>query len=276
MDISYNPNQSLNSERLGGIVGIIGSVFGAAAKEAAKVAGHGVGLVGAVGALEVVEKVSDAYDKVVVGRQVASMERIVGNNPDALLLRIKQDPLSAREYLQVFDGYNQPKYLVRGSLLSAKPSLTIYDEKKRKVGSVKQKLLSIRSPLSFDGNPEDFAIEINGKSLGYLSSLSPVVLAKDSDSKSEAMKKALTMRAYEFSFNHWRAVRESFTSDIEIYDENGMHVARVERVRWSSDDHYIASYYNPDHDLLVLIATLALDAHRDAKTKRSKIVEAFK
>lgn len=75
-----------------------------------------------------------------------------------------------RFYINVYDSPDNVKYTVKDEKLSAKHHLHIFDSTGKEIGFVKEKLITFRPSAIMQVNPIDFDFKINGKKVATLKS----------------------------------------------------------------------------------------------------------
>ena len=255
-------------------MGLIGDMASSAARTAGKAVGETVGSYATIAVLGAASAAATAIQTGMTKIEARRTEKLMSNDNGSHKLRIKQRPYTVRDQFTVFDEHDWPKYLVRGNLLSLKPELVIFDASGKRLGSIRQTLLSIRNPLALESKPIDFEIEIDGNKLGKLKSIPNSALAIEATSKATGVKDALTKRAYEFEFNGWKLMREPWKDRSVVYDDAWNEMAVIEDNIWSTEDHYVISFDEAEHELLYIAAVLAIDVHTDTKSRARKVAEA--
>lgn len=168
-------------------------------------------------------------------------------------LIVGQKPYSFTESFKVYDERENVKYVVKGKLVSATHNLTVYDASGKNVlGRVKEKLISIRSPLSLEAHPQDFVIEMGGNKLGKMKS-----------------RFAFGKRKFEFTFNKWVLEGNILGLKYKVLDGKDVIMDVREKV-WTIGDVYYIDIANPDNELLCLLILLAIDSSHTSKSSDNK------
>ena len=164
-------------------------------------------------------------------------------------LIVGQKPYTFKESFQIFDERENVKYVVKGKLVSATHDLTVYDASgKIKLGRVKEKLVSLRSPFSMEAHPQDFVIEMGGKKLGKMKS-----------------RFAFGKRKFKFTFNDWSLEGNIFGLKYKVLDGKEKVMEVSEKV-WTIGDTYYIDITNPDNELLCILILLAIDSSHTSKS----------
>ena len=173
--------------------------------------------------------------------------------PGTEVLVLNQQRFTWRDKFNVYDEYENVKYTARGEFSSIKHHLHIYDVQGNEIGSVKEKLISMRSPLSFETDPKDFVFEIGGKKLGRIKS-----------------KWSFGKQKYEIGFNDWHIEGSVFGWKYKILDEKN-EVANISQKLLYFGDTYVISFTDKRFEFIILMLVLALDIANAPKKS-----EAFK
>ena len=168
-------------------------------------------------------------------------------------LIIAQKPYTFKESFKVFDERENVKYIIKGKLVSATHSLTVYDANGKVVlGRVREKLISLRSPFSLEAHPQDFVIEIGGKKLGKMKS-----------------RFALGKRKFKFTFNNWILEGNILGLKYKVLDGKEKVMEVGEKV-WTIGDVYYVDINNPENELLCILILLAIDSSHTSKSHDNK------
>ena len=164
-------------------------------------------------------------------------------------LIVGQKPYTFKESFNIFDEEEKVKYIVKGKLVSATHDLTVYDATGKNVlGRVKEKLISVRSPLSFESHPKDFVIEMRGKKLGKMKS-----------------RFAFGKSKFEFTFNKWVLEGNILGLKYKLLDEKKEIIMDVSSKVWVIGDTYYLDIVNPENELLCVLILLAIDSSHSSK-----------
>lgn len=130
----------------------------------------------------------------------------------------------------------------------------IYDAKGMELGTVKEKLISLRSPISFESNPVDCIIEIGGKKIGTVKSRGGFGKLK-----------------YEVDFNGWHIEGNAFGWNFKIFNGNE-EIAHISQKLLHFGDTYVINFSDPKNEFVVLLLVIALDAAN--ATKKSEEIKS--
>lgn len=166
-----------------------------------------------------------------------------------LLVMIKQQ-VGWRDKYDIFDENREVKYIVKGELVSIKHQLHVFDAQGNELGRIKEKLISLRMPLSGEVDPVDFVIEIGGTKKGTVRS-----------------KGAFGKELFEVDFNGWHLERKAFKMKYKIL-EGDEEIANISQKHLSSCNTYVINFPDPNNEFLVMIMAIALDAA--IATRRAK------
>ena len=149
-----------------------------------------------------------------------------------------------------------PKYQIKGSMISRSRHLTILDVDGKKLATIKEKLISLRSPLSSEIDPKDYAIEIDGKKLGMIKS-----------------QGTLLSRKYEISFNDW--VVKGNVLRLQYVVSNGKEIILKVNIKpemgvLSEQEYYYLDIYKPENELIGLVIATVLDIASMSNEKEIK------
>ena len=168
-------------------------------------------------------------------------------------LIIAQKPYTFKESFKIFDERENVKYIVKGKLVSATHNLTVYDTNGKVVlGSVREKLISLRSPFSLEAHPQDFVIEIGGKKLGKMKS-----------------RFALGKRKFRFTFNNWNLEGNILGLKYKVLDGKEKVMEVGEKILTIGNVYYV-DITNPDNELLCILILLAIDSSHTSKLNDNK------
>lgn len=203
----------------------------------------------AEGAKNVVEKASDKAEQMSQKRIAAFLSK----NPTHAHLFLHQQWYTWKESYQIFDAQQQVKYIVKGELLSRKHHLHIYDASGRqRLGTIKEKLIALRSPLSMESHPMDFVIEVGGTKLGKVKS-----------------KWAFGKSKFEVTFNDWQIEGDFWGKGFKVISGNDL-VMEVSREYAYKGDMYFMDITDPKNEFMCLLVMLALDAASMSKKDETK------
>ena len=224
-------------------MGIIGSIFKHTVGKAIE---HTVGYA----AVDVGIKACDAASKKLKETSEKKIDSFFDSAADGhSRLIVGQKPYTFKESFQIFDERENVKYVVKGKLVSATHDLTVYDASgKIKLGRVKEKLVSWRSPFSMEAHPQDFVIETGGKKLGKMKS-----------------RFAFGKRKFEFTFNNWVLEGNILGLKYKVL-ENKEIIMQVQEKAFSTGDFYYLDITNPDNELLCVLILLAIDSSHTSKS----------
>lgn len=164
-------------------------------------------------------------------------------------LIIGQKPYTFKESFKIYDERENVKYIVKGKLVSATHDLTVYDNTgKIELGRVREQLVSLRSPLSLEANPQDFVIEIGGKKLGKMKS-----------------RFAFGKRKFEFTFNDWLLEGNILGLKYSVIAGKEKVMEVSQKVLYIGDTYYV-DITDPDNELLCILILLAIDSSHTSKS----------
>ena len=120
-----------------------------------------------IAATDVAIKGLDKVSAVAKKRGEKKVQRFVDANPDHCHLFAAQTLYKLKETYYIYDRDKKVRFMVKGERLSLKHHLHVYDATGRtELATVKEQLISLRSPLSLESNPKDFIIEVGRKKIG--------------------------------------------------------------------------------------------------------------
>lgn len=165
------------------------------------------------------------------------------NKPeDTQVLVICRDKLTWKDKFNIYDDYQNIKYSVKAELISIKPCLNIFDNTGKKIASVKEKLITFRSPISLESKPVDYILEIDGNKIGKLKS-----------------RWAFAKRTYRVDFNDWRIEGNILGWKYRIFNGNEQ-VANISQVIFNLNETYVINFTDSKDELLILMLVLAMAA----------------
>ncbi len=194
-----------------------------------------------VNALDIPIKALDKAINKLDAKSKESNKKLFEKQPGTEVLVLNQQHFNWREKFNVYDEYENVKYAVRGEFLSIKHHLHIYDVHGNEIGSVKEKLISMRSPFSSELDPKDFVFEIGGKKIGRMKS-----------------KGGFGKTKYEVGFNNWHIEGSVFGWKYKILDGKN-EVANISQKLLFFGDTYVISFTEKRYELIILMLVLALD-----------------
>lgn len=201
-------------------------------------------------------------NKISEKRDSKSKDRLFSKEPGTEVLVINQHRFTWKDEFEVYNENREVKYTVKGELTSIKHHLHIYNAYGKEIGMVKEKLISLRSPISFtESTPVDFIIEIEGKKVGKIKS-----------------KWSLGKQKYEVDFNGWRIEGNVLGWKYKVFN-GSEEIARISQKVFYFGDTYVVTFPNIQNELVVLMLVIALDASNAPKkseelkrTMRKKIL----
>ena len=194
-----------------------------------------------VDALDVPIKALNRASKKLDAKNKGSKKKLFEKQPGTEVLVLNQQRFTWRNKFDVYDEYESVKYSVKGEFSSIKHHLHIYDANSNEIGSVKEKLISLRSPLSLESDPKDFIFEIGGKKIGTMKS-----------------KWAFGKQKYEVDFNGWQIEGNVLGWKYKIL-EGKNEVANISQQLLYFGDTYIIGFSDKRNELIILMLVLALD-----------------
>ncbi len=207
-----------------------------------------------VAALDVAIKGLDKAAVVAKKRDEKSVQKFLETNPDHCHLFAAQILNKLKETYYIYDCDRNVRYVIKGELLSMKHHLHVYDATGRsELATVKEQLISLRSPFSFDTNPKDFVIAIGGKKIGKVRT-----------------KAAFFKHKFDITFNEWTVEGDIIGKNYKVVDKNKNIVMTISQ-KWSIGyDLYWVDIVNPENELYCVLILLALDAASTTKSEDKK------
>ena len=207
-------------------------------------------------AIEVCDNASNKLDA-----HISKKNNVFLNAPDDghSRLIVGQNPYTFKETFYVFDEIQKEKYMVKGKLISSTHNLSLYDAGgKILLGRVKEKLISFRSPFSFERAPKDFIIEIGGRKLGKMKS-----------------RYAFGKVKFEFTFNKWMV--QGNISGLKYKIVSGQDtIMEINGRLGTIGDTYYVDITNPKYEILCILVLLAIDSSHTSKSNDSKRAFRYK
>ena len=170
----------------------------------------------------------------------------------AVYIFLKKERHSWTDEFQVFDSEQNPIYQVKGTALSVKRVIHVYDMDGDELGYVKESLVSLRSPVSPEKlankiallplSPYDCDIVIGGKKVGHFSS-----------------DVSITNRNYILEPLGWKAECDYLGGNIKIFSKKGRPILSMPaQSRWRG--FYALKISKPKYELMALLIVLAIHA----------------
>ena len=158
-------------------------------------------------------------------------------------LFIKKNQKSWTDNLEVYDSNQEFLFHAKGALTSIKRHIYVYDSEGNELGAVKEKIVSVRSPLSLEGqlgSPFDCDLEISGKKIGRLSS-----------------EFAVAKRRYHLEPYGFKIEGNLIGGNLKVYDkENHLIINMPDRD--IIHGFYAISYTDPKYRFIALLIILAI------------------
>ena len=149
-------------------------------------------------------------------------------------LCIRQRVFAWGDTYDVYDGFGQPKYYVKGAVFSLGHQIRVYEKTTgREVGAIRQRLLTL-TPT--------FEIVIDGRVCGTV-----------------RKRFTLFVPEYDVDFRGWICEGDLFGWDYRVL-ENGREVMNISKAFMTWGDTYSLSFQNPAHEMPGLLLVLAIDA----------------
>lgn len=160
--------------------------------------------------------------------------------PGEKALLINQKKFTWRNQFDIYDGFQNVKYSVKGEFTSIKHHLHIYDINGKEIAFVKEKLMTLRPSAMLESHPTDFDLEINGKKVGKLRS-----------------KWSIGKRKYTLD-NGWNVEGNVIGWKYKIMSEDRIIAAiSYKPLYWG--DTYLITFPENENELLILMIVLAID-----------------
>ena len=227
-----------------------------AEKAAEKVVAH-TALEAAASALD---KASKGIDKIEAKKQAKEERKVAelkASNPNHTRLHLVQERGHFKELYHVYDEAGTQKYLIKGELLSQKHHLHVYDASGRiELGMAKEKLLALRSPLSFDSDPKNFELFVSGKALGKMKT-----------------KASVGKRKFHFDFNDWTVEGDFLRNTYQIRSGNTLIMTVTEKIGTWVYDPYILDIMDRSNEFLCLLIAVVIDAAQSSKKNETEFAK---
>lgn len=199
------------------------------------------------------EKVCDKACEKLEEKSNQQVEKFFNEANGHTRLIVAQQPYTYKEKFQIYDEFENVKYVVEGKLVSATHRLTLFDSTGKNVlGRVKEKLISIRAPFSFEDKPQDFVIELNGQKLGKMKS-----------------RFALAKRKFEFTFNDWTLEGNVLGLKYKVLSGSET-IMEVKETAFTTGDVYYIDIAKPENELICILILLAIDSSHTSKSDDNK------
>lgn len=190
-------------------------------------------------ALEVPIQALDKVGKKLEAKNEKGQQEIFNITPGTGILAFSEHRFEWKETFYVYDNNREVKYVVKGDFVSLKRLLRVYDVNGKEIGTIREKLIPLRSPISFESNPVDFSIEINGKKMGKVKS-----------------RWALGKQKFEVDYNGWSIVGNITASKFQILNgKEEISQISYKLLNWGG---YVATYPDPLNEANILMLVLAL------------------
>lgn len=195
-----------------------------------------------------------AFDKVSERSKKKSEKKIkkfLNDDPTHIHLVVSNSRNTARKQYSVFDKDMNVKYQIIGKKVSLSNHLTVTDMSGEKLATIKEKLVSLRAPLSKDSDPRDFIIEIGGEKIGKIKS-----------------QGAIASRRFEICFNDW-AIEGNVTGLKYVVRYGKEIILKVDEKPgldlFSDQEYYFLDITKPENELIGLVIATTLDVATTTK-----------
>lgn len=112
----------------------------------------------------------------------------------------------------------------------------------------KEKLIAFRGPLSMDGDPKDFELFVNGKSLGKMKT-----------------KASLGKRKFKFDFNDWSVEGDFLQNTYQIKSGDTLIMKVTDKCGTMVYDPYVLDIMDRNSEFLCLLIAVVIDAAQTTK-----------
>lgn len=148
-------------------------------------------------------------------------------------LLIKERVFSWSDTYDIYDEFENKKYVVKAEIFAFGHQLHVYDTMGNEIGQINQKLLTLLPK---------FEIEINGNVCGTISKQFTLFRPK-----------------YEVECKDWRVEGDFLGWDYDVYEgcSSIIHISK-EPFHWG--DTYVIDFANPEDEILGLMLVIAIDA----------------
>lgn len=191
-------------------------------------------------------------------REEKARRKLFECTPEENVLLINKEQCKLRDEYNIYDENENIVYSIKGKLMSVKPQLRIYDVFGQEIGSVKEKMVSMRLSALRESCPVDFDFLIRGKKVAKLRS-----------KRSESGGKLFLLS------NGW-TIKESFLGDIQTIFSEKKQIATLSQSIWMKGDTYVIRYQKNEDQLFILMVILAMIAlDIDGVRKSSKWIDYY-
>ena len=191
-------------------------------------------ILGKIVAKAVVNKVEKAamYGVVSHVEKKRSVDALVNKSTANYMLFIKKKSMSIKRGFNVFDEFNNKKYVVKtDSLTFGYPSIRLFDAEEHEIGKVE---LTSKTGMGI------YTMFLDGKKLGTLSRKMSVKIKLD------------------LSFNDWHLDGNFMQNTFTVSDKNGNQVMKFTEA-FTSRDTYVLEINNREHEILGLLLVMAVE-----------------
>ena len=191
-------------------------------------------ILGKIVAKAVVNKVAETAMSSVVSheKEKRSVDALVNKSTANHMLFIKKKSMSIKRGFNVFDEFDNKKYIVKtDSLTFGYPCIRLYDTKEHEIGNVE---------LTSKTGMGTYTMFLDGKKLGTLSRKMSVKIKLD------------------LSFNGWRLDGDFMQNTFTVSDKSGNHVMKFTDA-FTSRDTYVLEINNREHEILGLLLVMAVE-----------------
>ena len=178
-------------------------------------------------------------------------------NPNYSRLYLIQERGHFKEQYRVLDEEEQVKYLVKGEMLSKKHHLHLYNASGRiELGFAKEKLIALRGPLSFDTDPKNFELFINGRSLGKMKT-----------------KASFGTPKFEFDFDDWIVEGDFLRRKYQVICGQTKIMTVKEKLGSVVYDYYVLDIADNSNELLCVLIAIVIDAAQTTKKEEKEFTK---
>lgn len=199
-----------------------------------------MGIIGSFIKSVVIEHAIVAVADIMQTKSEQKIKSEFNKNDGTEVLVISRDNYSWKDKFYIYDEYQNIKYSVKGEFFTIKPCLNIFDSKGKIIACVKEKLISFRFPTSFESNPIDFELILQGRKMGKLKS-----------------RFGFGKQILKVDFNGWQIEGDLLGWKYRILNGN-KQVAKISQQILNFNDTYIINFIDKKDELIILMLVLAI------------------
>lgn len=209
-------------------------------------------------AQEMVNKVSAKYEKLTgyqtedeLLKQIQYKNKVIIRQQPSTSLYMLFDEVLERDSYIVFDEKDEPKYIIKGTVLFGKHHFHMKDKNGKEVGVIKKKIINIPNPLEFEKEVKSCTIEINGKKIGNFSRY-----------------KELFEKEYNYRIGDMTIEADKREKVLKVFSKNKENpIILIEKAVSDTvlENKYVVGFNRKDNEIKAILIAIGIDLIRKSK-----------